>query len=85
MSKEPLELTVNYGGAPVAVTIFEEENIVGTIYPIELNGNYAFTFFINEDDDWDVLKESNGIKPDIEPSLKRELLRKLRIKLRDAA
>lgn len=82
---EAIELMVNYAGAPVNVSVLIEENVVGTIYPIELDGQYAFTLYMNEDDEWNLLKESNGTIPHVDQSLQKEIIRKLKVKLRDAA
>ena len=82
---EAIELMVNYAGAPVNVSVLIEENVVGTIYPVELDGQYAFTLYINEDDEWSLLKESNGTIPHVDQLLRKEIIRKLKVKLRDAA
>ena len=44
-----IEMTVKYGGSEVDINILPEVNCAGTIYPVEANGKYVFTFLEDED------------------------------------
>lgn len=82
---EGIEFKLNYGGSPVDVTVYEEENCIGTLHPIEMDGIYVFTLYQDEEQNWQVMKEQDGRVPYVDPQLQKDILRKLRNKLRDAA
>jgi len=67
------------------VRVCPEENFIGAIYPIELDGNYAFTLYNDEDDKWGVLRENDGNVPEIDKDLHKQVLKKLQWELRYAA
>jgi hypothetical protein len=82
---ETIEMDVQYAGAPVAVRLYPDELFTGTIYPVELNGNYAFTIQFTEDQDWTIMRESNGITPEVDNGLLKKILKNLELQLKYAA
>lgn len=76
-----IEMTINYGGQNVDVNILPEENCAGTIYPVETNGRYAFSFLEDEDGDWSVMRENDAQTPAIERDLYETILKKLHYEL----
>ncbi len=69
---------LKYGGVPVDINVYTEEHILGTIYPININGSYRFTLLMNEEEDWMVLRESDGKVPVVEDDLLRSIVKKMR-------
>lgn len=82
---ESIILNINYGGTLVKAEIFPEENMLGTIYPVEMNGRYAFTLMMNEDDQWLIVREPDGTTPFVENELFEKIIKKLQYQLRYAA
>lgn len=82
---ETIEMNVQYGGVPVAVKLYPDENFLGSIYPVEMEGNYAFTIYFNEEEEWSIMREPNGITPDVESELLKIILKNLQLQLRYAA
>lgn len=76
-----IEMTINYAGQNVDVNILPEENCAGTIYPVETNGKYAFSFLEDEDGDWSVMREKDAHTPAIERDLYETILKKLHYEL----
>ena len=78
-----IEMTVKYGGSEVDINILPEENCAGTIYPVEANGKYVFTFLEDEDEDgeWSVMRENNAVTPSVENELYDTILKKLHYEL----
>ena len=76
-----IEMSINYGGQNVEVNILPEENCAGTIYPVETNGNYAFSFLEDEDGEWSVMRENDAQTPAIERDLYETILKKLHYEL----
>ena len=82
---EAILLNINYSGAIVEIQTTAEESLMGTIYPIEMNGNYCFTVFLNEEDEWTIMREQDATVPFIEPELFTKIIKKLQYELRYAA
>jgi hypothetical protein len=80
-----IEMNLNYAGAPVEVKLYPDEHLLGTIYPVEMEGNYAFTICMNEDEEWSIMREPNGTTPEVDSELLKKLLKNLQLKLRYAA
>ena len=80
-----IQINFNYLGAIVEACINPEETIRGTIYPVEMNGNYSFTLFNNEDDEWTILKEDDATIPFVESDLYEKIVKKLKYELMYAA
>ena len=76
-----ITMKVNYAGSEVAINILPEQNCAGTIYPVETNGKYAFTFLEDEDGDWSVMSEADANVPIIENELYDTVLKKLHYEL----
>ena len=72
-----IEMTVKHVGSEVDINILPEENCAGTIYPVEANGKYVFTFLEDEDGEWSVMREGNAIAPAVEKELYNSILKKL--------
>ncbi len=72
-----IELRVNYGGKDVVINIVPEEICSGTLYPVEANGKYVFTFLEDEYGEWSVMLEKDGNTPKVENILYDVILRKL--------
>jgi len=69
----------------VEVKLYPDENVLGAIYPVEMEGNYAFTIYFNEDDEWSIMREPNGITPEVDDELLKKILKNLQLQLRYAA
>ena len=82
---ETIEMIFNYCGAVVETTILPEETIRGTIYPIDMNGNYCFTVYKNEEDDWCILREADATIPMVESELYNKIIKHLQHELKYAA
>lgn len=82
---ELIQLTFKYQGAIIDASIQPEESIRGTIYGIDLNGNYRFTMYQDEDDNWCILKEADATIPFIEFDLYEIIIKKLQYELKYAA
>lgn len=76
-----IDITVNYHGQNVGINILPEENCAGTIYPVEADGKYLFTFLENEDGEWSVMRESNANAHVVENDLYDTILKKLHYEL----
>ena len=76
-----IELKVNYGGQDVDISIIPEENCAGTLYTVEANGKYVFTFLEDEDGDWSLMRENDSKTPEVEHDFYDTILRKLHYKL----
>ena len=76
-----IEMTVKHVGSEVDINILPEENCAGTIYPVEANGKYVFTFLENEDGEWSVMRENNAVTPSVEKELYNTILKKLHYEL----
>jgi hypothetical protein len=85
MKTQGIELNIDYGGTPVNTFVQVEEICAGTIYPVEMNDHYAFTFLEDEDGKWSVMREQDGITPLVEKELYDTILKKLRYELKYAA
>lgn len=82
---EMIEMSVNYAGAPVEVKLYPDEHFLGTIFPVEMQGNYAFTLYLNEDEEWSIMREPNGETPEVDNELLKKILKNLQLQLRYAA
>jgi hypothetical protein len=82
---ETIEMNVTYAGAPVEVRLYPEEHFSGTIYPAELDGNYTFTLHFDEEDEWSIMREPNGLTPQVDSELLKKILKNLELQLRYAA
>ncbi|MEO7263503.1 MAG: hypothetical protein ABIW38_01260 [Ferruginibacter sp.] len=80
-----IEIILNYRGADINIHICPEENFLGTLYPIEMNDHYSFTIFLNEDEEWTVMREADGTTPFVDGDLLKPLLKKLVYELQYAA
>lgn len=82
---EPIKIQFDYHGAPIEAKIHPDQNYLGTIYPIELNNIYSFTLHVDENEEWRIIRENNGITPIIDSDLFNNIIKKLKRKLRYAA
>lgn len=82
---EPIKLHFDYRGAEINAKTYADENYLGTIYPIELNNSYSFTLHLDENEEWGIMRENNGIVPAIENDLLNKIIQKLKRKLRYTA
>ena len=80
-----IEITFRYWGDLVKANVFQKEDARGVVYPIELNGDYFFTLRYNEQNQWMIEKEKNGITPRIDKELLSRILKPLESKLKYAA
>lgn len=51
----------------------------------KLNNTYAFTLYLDENKEWLLMREHNGISPTVETELLTKILKKLERKLKYAA
>ena len=82
---ETIEMNVHYGGAPVAIKLYPDESFLGSIYPLEMEGTYAFNLYFNEEEEWSIMREPNGITPEVDNELLKTILKNLQLQLRYAA
>ena len=80
-----IEIKFRYWGDMVKANVFQQEDVRGVVYPIKLNGDYFFTLRYDEENEWMVLKEKNGITPRIDKELLNRILKPLETKLNYAA
>ena len=78
-------MNLNYAGGNVEVKVYPDENYLGSIYPVEMEGNYAFTMYFNEEEEWSIMRESNGQTPQVENELLKKILKNLQLQLKYAA
>ena len=82
---ENIEITLNFRGADININIVPEENFLGTLYPVEMNDHYSFTIFLDEDEEWKIMREADGTTPFVDSDLLKPLLKKLLHELHYAA
>ncbi|MCP9749550.1 hypothetical protein [Ferruginibacter sp. HRS2-29] len=82
---EKITTTISYGGAKIETIISQEENPAGTLYLVDMNGNYGFTLLHDEDDEWSIQKEADASVPFVEEELYDKIIKKLQYELRYAA
>lgn len=82
---EMMEMTVEFAGAPIHVKVYPDQNYLGALYEIEMEGNYAFTVYFNEDDEWSIMREADGTTPEVDAELLKKILKNLQYQLRYAA
>jgi len=82
---ELIEIIFNYRGALVEVQIYPGNDYRGFIYPVDINGKYSFTLCFNDNDEWVVMRESDGIVPSVDDELFRMILKQLKWELNHAA
>ncbi len=80
-----IEIKFRYWGDLVKANVFEEVDKSGVVYPIKLNGDYFFTLRYNENNEWTVVKERNGITRQIDKELLNRILKPLEQELKYAA
>jgi hypothetical protein len=85
ISMEIIEMNLNYAGASIMIKLYPEVDFRGMIYPVEIDGHYAFTLHFNEEQDWLVIREPDGTTPFIESDLFEKIIKKLEYQLRYAA
>ena len=76
-----IKMKVNYGGQDVGINILPEENCAGSIYFVEANGKYVFTFLEDEDGEWSIMRENDANTPNVEKELYDAILKKLHYQL----
>ena len=79
---ELIEIIFNYRGTLIEVQIYPENDLRGVFYPVDINGKHAFTLAFN--DDWTIMRESNGLVPQVEDALFRMILKQLKWELNHA-
>jgi hypothetical protein len=82
---ELIEIIFNYRGALIEVQIHPENDFRGFLYPVDINGQYAFTLTFDDDDEWTIMRESNGLVPQVEDELFGMILKQLKWELNHAA
>ncbi len=80
-----IEINFRYWGDTVKANIVQQEDARGVVYPIKLNGNYCFTLRYNQENEWMIVKERNGITPRVDKELLNRILKPLETKLNWAA
>ena len=73
-----IRMNVDYRGATVAVQTFAEDHCIGSVYPVKMNDNYAFTIYNDENQDWGILREDNGTTPAVDNDLFKAILKQLK-------
>lgn len=80
-----MEMSILYAGTTIEATINPEEICAGTVYPVETEGAYLFTLLEDEDGEWSIMREKDGITPMVEKELYDAILKEIRYQLRYAA
>ena len=80
-----IEIKFRYWGDMVKANVFQDEDARGIVYPIKLNGDYFFTLRYDEEHEWMIVKERNGITPRVDKELLSRILKQLESKLRFTA
>jgi hypothetical protein len=80
-----IEIKFRYWGDMVMASVFEQEDALGVIYPIKLNGDYFFTLRYDQENEWMIVKERNGITPRVDKELLNRILKPLESELKFAA
>ena len=80
-----IEIKFRYWGDMVKANILQDEDARGVLYSIRLNGDYFFTLRYDEEKEWMIVKEKNGITPKIDKELLSRILKPLETKLNYAA
>jgi len=80
-----IEIKFRYWGDMVRASVFQQEDARGVVYPIKLNGDYCFTLRYDEEKEWMIVKEKNGITPRVDKELLNRILKPLESKLKYAA
>jgi hypothetical protein len=82
---ELIEIIFNYKGALIEAEIYPEDNCKGLLYPVNLNGVYSFTLSFNDEEGWNVMRESDGMIPVVEDELFGLISRQLKWELNHVA
>jgi len=80
-----MDIKFRYWGDMIRASIFEQEDARGVVYNIKLNGDYFFTLRYDEQNEWKIMKEKNGITPRVDKELLNRILKPLEMKLNYAA
>jgi hypothetical protein len=80
MKMDFIQMNIDHRGGIVEVKAFPEQEYIGAVYPVNMNDNYAFTIY-NDDEEWGILREANGNAPDVDPDLYRSILKQLKWEL----
>jgi len=80
-----MEIKFRYWGDLVKANVFQQEDARGVVYPIKLNGDYCFTLRYDEEKEWTIIKEKNGITPRVDKELLSRILQPLEKQFRYAA
>jgi hypothetical protein len=80
-----IEIQFRYWGDMVIASVFQQEDDYGVVYPIKLNGDYFFTLRYDDQKEWMIVKERNGIRPRIDKELLNRILKPLETELEYAA
>lgn len=80
-----IEINFRYWGDIIKADVVQEEDNLGVVYPIKLNGHYFFTLRYTEKNEWAIVKERNGITPSIDKELLNRILKPLETQLNYAA
>jgi len=80
-----MDIKFRYWGDMIRASIFEQEDARGVVYNIKLNGDYFFTLRYDEQNEWKIMKEKNGITPRIDKELLNRILKPLETELKYAA
>lgn len=76
-----IQMNVDYRGGNIDIRATTEQHCVGSIYPVNMNGTYAFTIYNDDNEDWGILREDNGVTPEIDPDLYKTILKQLKWEL----
>jgi hypothetical protein len=80
-----IEIKFRYWGDMVMASVFEQEDAQGVVYPIKLNGDYFITLRYDQEKEWMIVKERNGITPRVDKELLNRILKPLESELKFAA
>lgn len=80
-----VEISFRYWGDWVNARVHQRKDAAGILFPIELNGDYFFTLRYDQQKQWMVVKERNGITPKVDRELLNRILKPLETKMNFAA
>ena len=76
-----IQMTVDFRGGNIDIKAFPEQHCIGALYPVNMNGNYAFTIYNDDNEDWGILREDNGETPEVDQELYKTILKQLKWEL----
>lgn len=81
MRTDFIHMNVHHRGGMVEVKTFPDQHCIGAVYPVNMNGNYVFTIYNDDNEEWGILREDNGESPEVDQDLYKAILKQLKWEL----